>query len=169
MCLRSWSSALAESFTTNIWDVKFPYCVVPQELVEDKRRFRTVNAAITNLIADDLRQMLELPVERREDPGFIRVGFVGVRADWKARREIHHLSRHYGCTWLCDRCWATKKRDDDFHFENFSVHAPWRAFYENEVLSPWYGVPGGHWQLFAHDLMHVLYLGAADALSSGVP
>ena len=160
---RSWSSACAEPFTTNIWDVKFPYCVVPQELLENKRQFRDINAAITALIAEDLQQMMRCPIdeEGRENGDFVRVGFLGVKADWKARREIHHLTRHYGCTWLCDRCWACKGRYAEWSFHNFSLHAPWRAFYDVETASPWYAVPGAHWQLFVYDLMHVLYLGCS--------
>ena len=78
---RSWSSAVAEPYCSNIWDVKFPFCVVPQELLEDKRQLQRVNAAITNFIAQDLAQMLQLPVERREDDDYVRVGFLGIKAE----------------------------------------------------------------------------------------
>ena len=122
--------------------------------------FQIVNNAITALIAQEFRDMLLVP---ERDANSVSVGFLGVRADWKARREIHALRRHYGCTWLCDRCWASKGRGEHFSYKNFSVHAPWRDFYDNETRSPWYDVPGAHWQLFVYDLMHVLYLGCCVA------
>ena len=159
----SWSSCLAETSATNIWDVKFPFCAVPEEWVSDAADWKRVNAEITKIIADDFQRLM------RDDS--LRAAFVGVRCDWKARKEIHDLKRHYLCNKICDKCLASKPHSNpDLSYVRVDSEAPWRATVMTNAefvaeatadarLSPWFGVPGAHTDLFHFDLMHVLFLG----------
>ena len=159
----SWSSALAEPHATNVWDIKFPFCVVPEEWVIDQRDWERLNEEITNIIADDFQELLR--------GGSPRAAFVGVRCDWKARKAIHNFKRNYLCNLICDKCMATKDHVSEIMtYHDVELDAPWRASVQtNEEyvaeavatgsLSPWMAVPGAHVDLFHFDLMHVLYLG----------
>ena len=111
---------MAESNVTNIWDIKFPYCVVPAAWISTKRGFRELNVALSDLVRWDFEQLLAGRVPDTAYDGAksssafsdqalpLRAGYVGIRADWKARKDLHHSVRHYGCKYICDRCWACK-------------------------------------------------------------
>ena len=98
----------------------------------------------------------------------------------KARKECHFFKRHYGCTYICDRCFACKLFKcsvPELNFGDVSVGAPWRAteisheqyLAQDSVLSPWCAVPGFRLETALGDLMHDLWLGVAgDAIASAL-
>ena len=173
---RSWSSVLAESSVTNVWDIKFPYCILPAEWIQTKESFRELNVALSKIALWDFEQLLRgqaptLRYDGQASPAWLsgkelglRGAYVGIRADWKARRELHHCMRHYGCNHVCDLCWACRPHVDP----EWSFHKVWdvEGFPEDpEMQSPWLGLPGAHVHLHLFDLMHVLFIGEARALS----
>ena len=156
---------MAEACGTNIWDFKFPFCVVPEEWTANAEEWKVVNEDVTKIIADDFTKLMSSPK--------LRAGFLGVRCDWKARKEIHNLKRHYMCNLICDRCLACKPHvSAERSYLCVGLDAGWRetertnAEYQAEAkdgqrLSPWFLVPGAHVDLFHFDLMHVLFLGTS--------
>ena len=57
-----------------------------------------------------------------------RLAFAGCCLDWKARRETHRFKRHYGATFICERCMARRVGRDgayaDMTFKNRWCTAP---------------------------------------------
>ena len=191
----SWCSAVAEAL--NIWDYKFLYCLIPSMVMHVKSVFKQINDAVTELIGWDLGICEigygpELGFYQEEFPAnssrsrlkgqalAFRAAFAGLKTDGKARRETHEFVRHYGCTFLCESCFATQtfaKAPPITNYKNFNKAAPWRwtcfghETYESldEPLSPWVKyVRGARIELFFHDIMHVVYLGFARDLIASV-
>ena len=159
---------MAENNVTNIWDIKFPYAMVPADWIPTKRAFREVNVALSELARWDFQHLLAGRVPTADYNGAkssfafsgetlsLRGSYVGIRADWKARRDLHHCVRHYGCNRICDRCWACKPHVD----AAFSYHDVTCEFDEDpETRSPWLRIAGAHLDLHLFDLMHVLFIG----------
>ena len=104
-----------------------------------------------------------------------------MKADRKARKEVHGFRRAYQCTYVCDRCLAcktsAKKSVQELNFANMSRTAPWRATQfshedyvaQERVCSPFVQVPGFRLETAWSDMMHDMYLGVAgDAIANSL-
>ena len=98
--------------------------------------------------------------------------FSGWTGDWKARKECHFLTRHYGTHQCCEDCAAVKPQINDkelrcLSYENLSENAPLRQTllnfegYKRAALrqSPWAAFRGFHNQIIFRDWLHVVALG----------
>ena len=105
--------------------------------------------------------------------------FIGVKADGKARAEIHRHKRHPGATFICDRCLACrlfKNAPSQLYYGDFSeLAAHLETWIDNDTyiktekcVSPWMSIPGARSELFFMDWFHSAWLGTARDLAGAV-
>lgn len=110
--------------------------------------------------------------------GGYRFAYFGRKADYKARRESHQFSRHYGCNLICEECMASRpKANPALSFKDFSANAPHLLTHLSHsdyvrtatAVTAWNQMKGFHYKTVFRDPMHTVFLGTAkEVLASCV-
>jgi hypothetical protein len=98
--------------------------------------------------------------------------FLGIRADSKARAEVHNCHRWYQTSFCCDLCLASqpfKHADRRLTYLDLRRNAPYAAtvLTHEEYInfekrqSPWRQVPGWRLECCYYDVLHVIHLGVS--------
>ena len=176
----SWSSLLAAG--GEIWHVKFPLLLLQYKYIHNKETRERVQDEITRYIAwaHHVMEKGEIPAvdmyghKLRKKPvrmcGPYTAAYALIKADGKARREVHKFKRHYNATFICSDCLATqpfKHAPKSLLFSDFSDCAGYlqtmlsHAMYEmfDLVLSAWMLVPGWCLESCFFDMLHVVWIG----------
>ena len=191
----SWSSLVADG-DNDVWNVKYPFCVIPHIMMRDPAVKNQVMREMAHVMGWSHEVMAagilprcgaagEALLEKRglkagqSMSGKYKGAFAGVKHDGKARKEVHLFRRYYQCMFICDSCFAV----------GASVHSPPALYYANwqpgalymetrldqatyEAIevdpSPFMKIPG--WTLAAcfWDHLHVIWLGFARDLVGSV-
>jgi hypothetical protein len=122
---------------------------------------------------------LQGPRRLRADSPFTWLGaFVGIKADWKAQKQLHRFQRYYQTTFPCPRCLCTQpypRAERRLSYLDMSASAPYAQTVLTDTdyvaldqrCSHWSSVPGFALSTCYHDLLHVLFLGVGkDVVAS---
>eukprot|EP00959_Pyramimonas_sp_CCMP1952_P024095 505464-Pyramimonas_sp.AAC.1 len=143
----SWSSDLTAG-TACTWDTKFPICTIPYMLMSSKdTRFGVFKkmGELTAWVHDAWvsGRYPDIGFKGEEfDPKSLRYAlrgkqiadgmcaiYVGVKGDRKSRKELHRFERHYGKSFICERCLAClpgKIAPFFLTYGDFTSSAAWR-------------------------------------------
>ena len=102
----------------------------------------------------------------------MRLVYMTIKADLKARMQLHRLDNYYRCKKCCDRCSAVQPQNSQPHhlsYKNTARDAPYAATckdhdeYLNSTRhrSPWCSVERFSFNTISFDMMHLVYLGIA--------
>ena len=150
-----WSIQSVFASGNDIWDSKFPICVLPLEVIRDHDVRDTVNKTIADVVAWSLRASslglwpcvgpnneqlsgLREKLQGTQLAGDFRGTYFGFRADGKARKEVHRFQRSYQHSFVCESCLAQKPHkgwQPQLNYKNFYLDAAHRFTKICPVLS----------------------------------
>ena len=174
---------------------KFPIAVLPErEMLKTKA---ACNREIARLVAWSLQHAATgvAPVKGFYGEDFPRGSFraqlagsvlargykgiyFSMKADLKARKEMHQFRAWYQCTRMCDLCHAEQFQPKHplMYYKNLHPEAPYKLsgicheFYlvaERGNISPWVAVEGWRLETCVFDILHNVFLGVArDTVAS---
>ena len=141
-----WSLQSVFSSGNDVWDSKFPICVIPHDSMRDPDIKLLTQQTVAKVVAWSLKAASggtfpakgpfdECLLGERERlqgqqlAGGFRACFFGMRADGKARKECNFFPRSYQHSLVCEACMAQKQHkgwEPSLSYKNFYPDAAYR-------------------------------------------
>ena len=174
-----------------VWDVKFPNCIIPHACMREEALQRYAHAKVAAVLSWSMEQSLkgvgpavdmdndcftspfQLSMKGKPLASGWRLVYFGWKADLKARVQAHFFSRYYLCNNMCDSCMATAPGANNvLAYTHLGEDAAcWMTELKHEDYvrheadpSPWMGMPGFRLETVFFDAMHIVWLGTARVL-----